>query len=202
MMKKFVFYIIPLLLFLLCFFSGPAQITREAARTRLEVMADSALIFCKAKGMNTAFCVLVDMKEHSGRYRFHVWDFGKGEATLSSLCCHGQGQGSTGAQPVFSNVEGSYCTSLGRYRIGARAPSQWGIKIHYKLHGLDPTNNNAYKRIVVLHSFAPVPGSEIYPVHLPLGMSLGCPVISDDAMRTMDDKLQKVEKPVLLWIFY
>lgn len=165
-------------------------------------MADSALAYCRGKGMNEEFCVLVDMKAHSGRQRFYVWDFAAGKPSLSSLCAHGCGGGSTGAQPVFSNTPGSNCTSLGRYRIGARSWSRWGINVHYKLHGLDPTNDKAYERIVVLHSHTPMPGGDVYPRHLPMGWSLGCPVISDTVMRSLDAKLQKAGKPVLLWIFY
>ncbi len=175
---------------------------KETAEQRLRAKADSALVYCREHRMNTQFCVLVDMAEHAGRYRFWVWDFDKGEATVSSLCCHGYGGGSTIAQPVFSNVPGSYCTSLGKYRIGARAYSQWGIHVHYKLHGLEATNDNAYKRIIVLHSYTPMPTEEVWPRYLPMGWSLGCPVVSDEAMTALDGLLGSASPPVLLWIYY
>jgi hypothetical protein len=165
-------------------------------------MADSALLYCKAKGMNTDLCILVDMKVHSGRKRLYVWDFNEGRPVLSTLCCHGCGLESTPSTPVFSNAPGSYCTSLGKYRIGARAWSNWGINVHYKLHGLESTNSNAFKRIVVLHAHNPMPEHEIYPLHLNMGWSLGCPVIPNNALRTLDPLLQKAAKPVLFWIYY
>lgn len=167
----------------------------------LKIKADSALAFCKRKAMNTDFCILVDMSIHSGRNRFFVWDFKEQKVVKESLCAHGYGKGSTKDEPVFSNIEGSYCTSLGRYKIGARAASQWGIKVHYKMHGLDKTNNNAFKRWVVLHSHTPVPATEIYPQHMPLGWSQGCPVIDDSVMTYLDTEFKKVKKPVLLWIY-
>ncbi len=168
---------------------------------RLQIKADSALVYCKAKGFNTERCILVDMKIHSGKKRLFLWDFKDGKVIRSSLCCHGNGQGSTGADPVFSNASGSYCTSLGRYKIGIRYYSRWGINVHYKLHGLEASNNNAYNRIVVLHSHNPVPDTEIYPIHLPMGWSLGCPVVSNEMMGELDTYLKETEKPVLLWIY-
>ena len=98
-------------------------------------------------------------------------------------------------------MEGSYCSSLGRYKVGIRSYSKWGINVHYKLHGLEPTNNNAFKRVIVLHSYDLVPATDIYPVHLPLGISQGCPVICNDVMRKVDKLLKGEAKPVLLWMY-
>ena len=35
-------------------------------------------------------------------------------------------------------------------------------------------------------SYTPMPETEVYPLHLPLGISQGCPVISDEVMRKVD----------------
>ncbi len=182
--------------------SCKADVTDEEASLRLEAKADTALVFCKNKEFDTSFCILVDMKIHSGKNRFFIWDFKKDTIMHAGLCCHGAGGESSGSQPVFSNTPGSNCTSLGKYKIGIRSYSNYGIRVHYKLHGLEKTNNNAYKRIVVLHSHNPVPDYEIYPFHLPMGYSLGCPVISNELMTTLDGLLKKAGKPVLLWIYY
>lgn len=160
-----------------------------------------AKAYCHSKGFSEQYCVLVNFHIHSGRKRFFVWDFAQDTIVYSSLCAHGSGRESTAFKPVYSNDEGSYCSSLGRYKIGISSYSQYGINVHYKLHGQDPTNNNAYKRIVVLHSYDLIPEREIYPVHLPLGYSLGCPVISNGIMREMDILLKKCESPVMLWIY-
>jgi hypothetical protein len=96
---------------------------------------------------------------------------------------------------------GSNCTSLGKYKIGKRSYSNYGINIHYKLHGLESTNSNAFKRQVVLHSYNYVSETEIYPEHLTMGMSLGCPVVANGIMKQIDALLQKTKKPTLLWIF-
>lgn len=166
----------------------------------LRSKADIAKTYSKSKGLNEKHCILVNFNIHSGKKRFFVWDFEKDTVLYSSLCAHGMGRGSTTTKPVYSNEEGSYCSSLGRYKIGVSS-SQWGINIHYKLHGQDTTNNNAFKRIVVMHSHEPIPDEEIFPYHLPLGYSLGCPVISDETMRKIDALLKKSDKNVLLWIY-
>ncbi len=173
----------------------------QAAFTRIKSKADSALVYCKSKGFNTEYCYLIDFSIHSGKKRFFVWDFAKDTIKYSSLCCHGYGMESTQSKPVFSNVEGSYCSSLGKYKIGARAYSSWGINVHYKMHGLDKTNSNAFKRWVVLHSHTPVADHNIHPKHLPLGWSQGCPVVSNGMMRKVDEMLKVSKKPVLMWIY-
>lgn len=180
---------------------GCKTVEEQEAASKLRAKADSAFKYCQAKGFNTQYCILVDFSIHSGKQRFFVWDFKNKAIKYSSLCCHGYGQKSTQIKPVFSNVDGSYCSSLGKYKIGARAYSKWGINIHYKLHGLENTNNNAFKRFVVLHSHAPVADKDIYPKHLPLGWSQGCPVINNNAMKQVDKMLKSATKPILLWIY-
>jgi len=176
----------------------------EESNKRINEKAEEALSFCKTNGYNTDFCILIDMKIHSGKYRLFVYDFNDKKTERKALCAHGCGKDdkkSTGSQPLFSNEEGSLLTSLGKYKIGIRSYSQWGINVHYKLHGLESTNNNAFKRIVVLHSHTPVPSMEMYPLHMPMGWSFGCPVTDDETMTYLDEKLKNVKKTVLLWIF-
>jgi hypothetical protein len=161
---------------------------------------NEALAFCKQNKMDTSIAIMVDMSIHSGKNRIFVYDFKQKEITIEGLCAHGVGGGSTPTKPVFSNKEGSYCTSLGKYKVKGRSYSNWGINIHYKMYGLEKTNSNAFKRIVVLHSYTPVPNQEIYPQTL-FGQSAGCPVLSDGTMRKIDALLKTKKKPVLLWIY-
>lgn len=86
----------------------------------------------------------------------------------------------------------------GKYKIGNRDYSSWGINVKYWLHGLESTNKSAVKRVVVLHSWDAVKNFEIYPRLSPL--SWGCPAVSDDFMKKLDERLQQTKKPVLLWI--
>jgi len=161
---------------------------------------NEALAFCKKNKMDTSIAIMVDMSIHSGKNRIFVYDFKQKEITIEGLCAHGVGGGSTPTKVVFSNKEGSYCTSLGKYKVKGRAYSNWGINVHYKMYGLEKTNSNAFKRIVVLHSYTPVPNQEIYPQTL-FGQSAGCPVLSDGTMKKIDALLKTRRKPVLLWIY-
>ena len=178
-----------------------AQTTPE----RLTLKAKEALTYCKQHHMNTSFCILVDMRIHSGKNRLFVWDFNTNKVVNEGICSHGSCDGKTGTGgayklPKFSNTSGSYCSSLGKYKIGKRSYSNWGINIHYKLHGLENANNNAFKRVVVLHSFNAVPDTEIYPQYAV--NSWGCPMVSNTLMRDLDAQLKKVKQPVLLWVFH
>lgn len=171
---------------------------------RLKAKADTALLYAKANDLNLDYAFLVDFSVHSGKDRFFVWNYKKNGVIYSSMCAHGienEKNRSTHSKIKFSNVEGSYCSSLGKYKVGARSYSNWGINVHYKLHGLEKTNSNAFKRVVVLHSHSPIPDDEIYPSHLPLGYSQGCPVINDDVMKKVDELLKKQTKPVVLWVY-
>ncbi|MCQ2231138.1 MAG: murein L,D-transpeptidase catalytic domain family protein [Paludibacteraceae bacterium] len=151
--------------------------------------------FVAQNGMNQDWCLLLDFSYDLYTRRLIVYDLKSNEIIRRELVSHGNGGGSTPSKPVFSNVEGSFCSSLGKYKIGKRAYSNWGIHVHYKLHGLEPTNSNAFRRIIVLHSYA-----SAY-CDYPTTASNGCPIVCDDVMRYLDEKLKQTTKPTLLWIF-
>jgi hypothetical protein len=100
--------------------------------------------------------------------------------------------------PSFSNVEGSHKSSIGKYAIGERGPSQWGVGIKYLLHGLESTNSNALRRAIVLHSWDQVSDHEIHPNGTPEGW--GCPAVSNESMRIIDELLKGCDKRTLLWM--
>ena len=85
---------------------------------RLREKAQAGRAYCDKNGYNTNYCFLVDFSIHSGKRRFFVWDFKGDSVKYASLCAHGCGKNSTLSKPVFSNVEGSYCSSLGKYKVG------------------------------------------------------------------------------------
>lgn len=86
----------------------------------------------------------------------------------------------------------------GKFKIGKRDYSSWGIHVKYVLHGLEKSNFNAEDRVVVLHSWDAVSNQEVYPQVSPL--SWGCPAVSNEFMKKLDEKLKASKKPVLLWI--
>ncbi|WP_261511348.1 murein L,D-transpeptidase catalytic domain family protein [Chryseobacterium paludis] len=128
----------------------------------------------------------------------------KKKVTQKYLVGHGCGNNSWSSDeskdnPTFSNEDGSHLSSLGKYRIGERGSSEWGINIKYLMHGLDETNDNALKRTIVFHSWNKMSNKEIYPNGSPEGW--GCPTVSNDALRAIDPLLKNSSKPVLMWIY-
>jgi hypothetical protein len=173
-------------------------------RTSLKTKSNEALAFCKKKNYNIDFALFVDMSIHSGKNRLFVYDFKKDSIVLSGLCSHGCGEMAWGedqskTNPIFSNTPESHLSSLGKYKVGKRGWSNWGINVNYKLHGLEASNSNAYNRFIVLHSWDDVPETSIYPNGTPEGW--GCPAVSNNTMRKLDALLKKSSKPVLLWIY-
>lgn len=166
--------------------------------------AFEALTYCKANQLNTKFCILVNMSIHSGKKRLFVYDFVADSVLSSGLCSHGCCNSAWGAdftkeKPTFSNTPESHCSSLGKYKVGKRGYSSWGINVNYRLHGLEKNNSNAYSRLIVLHSWEDVPNREVYPNGTPEGW--GCPAVSNEQMKTIDRFLSKAKKPVLFWIY-
>lgn len=170
----------------------------------LKAKAIQAKGFCEKKKMNLSFCLLTNMKVHSGKVRFYVWDFEQDKAIDSGLVSHGCGNAPWGVsttkeKATFSNLDGSHCSSLGKYKIGERGHSDWGINIKYLLYGLEGSNNNALKRYIVLHSWEKVTDQATYPEGTV--ESWGCPAVSNAFMKRLDERLKQEKKPVLLWMF-
>jgi len=166
--------------------------------------AKEAKSFCEAQKLSTDMCLLIDYSIHSGKNRMVVWDFKADTIAHAALVSHGCGDQPWGkdrskAAPVFSNVNNSHCSSLGKYKIGARGYSQWGIKVNYLMHGLEATNSNALKREIVFHSWEAIADEEVYPDGTPEGW--GCPAVSNKFMTMVDSLLKAQQKPVLMWAF-
>lgn len=178
--------------------------TYQIDSNRLQLKAKEALFYNEKHQLNTNYCILIDMQIHSGRDRIFLWNFKQAKIVLSGLCSHGCGDEPWGLDetkdnPIFSNMPDSHLSSLGKYKIGKRGWSNWGIHVNYKLHGLEKSNNNAYKRIIVLHSWEAIEEKEIYPKGSSEGW--GCPAINNEKMKQLDSFLNKEKTPVLLWIF-
>lgn len=164
---------------------------------------EEAATFCKENNYNESYYFLVDLSIHSGKNRFFIYDFASKKVLDKNLVTHGscdqfEENPDKWKKVKFDNRVDSHCSMKGKYKIGSRDYSSWGINVKYWLHGLESTNKNAEKRVVVLHSWSAVQNKEIYPRHSPL--SWGCPAVSDAFMEKLDERLQQSAKPVLLWI--
>ncbi|WP_159477344.1 murein L,D-transpeptidase catalytic domain-containing protein [Chryseobacterium sp. 18068] len=179
-------------------------IKQELDLIKTKKKAEEALVFCKRKKLNTDICILIDMSLHSGLNRFVIWDFKEQKVVNKYLVGHGCGSNSWSSdeskdKPKFSNEDGSHLSALGKYKLGERGRSDWGIHVKYLMHGLEKTNNNALKRFIVFHSWELMSDDEVYPKGSPEGW--GCPTISNNAMKELDPILQNSEKPLLMWIY-
>lgn len=190
-----------ILTFILISFIAFGFTTSLSTSNRLQIKADLAEAYCEKNGFNTDFCILIDMSIHSGKNRLFVYNFNSNTIVSEGLCAHGSCDNLPNAKvdPEFSNVHETHCSSLGKYKIGKRGYSNWGVHFNYKLHGLESTNSNAYARTIVLHSWEMMPDKETYPESIPY--SWGCPMVSDSQMNALDKLLKPSKKPVLMWIF-
>ncbi|GAB4094166.1 murein L,D-transpeptidase catalytic domain-containing protein [Flaviaesturariibacter terrae] len=175
----------------------PTASEAAALRARLQARARSLRAYAAAQQYSQRTAFLVDMSRPSGSYRFFIYDLAGDSILRAGLVAHGSCNRSWADSAQFANEVGCGCSSLGRYRVGAAYPGRFGTA--FKLHGLDPSNSNAYARFVVLHAYDCVPDRAIDP--LPLCNSLGCPMVSYRFLETAAGFIRKEKRPILLWIF-
>ena len=198
--KKLFFSFLPAILFLLSAKPSAPQIDLDRTKER----AALCLKYCRQKGYNTRYCILIDMGLPSGVKRFMVWDFRRQDTLVSGLVSHGCGGDPWSGvwskdKPTFSNAENSHCTAIGKYEITQRAYSAWGVHVKYILNGLDNTDSNALARQIVFHSWEEVPETVVYPNGTPEGW--GCPAISNNTMKIVDPLIRKQTRHMVLWIY-
>ncbi|MGN6420992.1 MAG: murein L,D-transpeptidase catalytic domain-containing protein [Pseudobacter sp.] len=153
--------------------------------------------YARENNCNTEICFLIDMKISSGKNRFFIYDMKKDSVLASSLVTHGRCNENWLTGRRYGNEVGCGCTSLGKYKVGTPYQGRFGLA--YKLHGLDATNNNAFKRFVVLHSHECVPNSEVDPY--PICQSDGCPTVSAAFLKKLAGIIDKSGKPILMQIY-
>jgi hypothetical protein len=130
---------------------------------------------------------IADFAAPSGQPRFHIVDLASGE-TASYLVAHGSGSDPrhTGWVERFSNDPGSNASCEGAflasdYYVGHHGRSQ-------RLHGLDPSNNNALARAIVVHS-AWYSNPDMLRTHGMLGRSQGCFAVGEGDLQTVFTRL-------------
>ncbi|MEJ8815750.1 murein L,D-transpeptidase catalytic domain-containing protein [Variovorax ureilyticus] len=142
---------------------------------------DAALAQLLAQPSEHPFGAVVDFSRHSSEPRFHLVERSSGEIVQSFVVAHGIGSAAPaddGYAEVFSNVEGSEASSLGLYRTGDTYVSeQLDHGLSMRLHGLSPSNSNAYKRLIVVHAHWYMEPSNIRE-RGSAGLSEGCMVFS------------------------
>jgi hypothetical protein len=154
--------------------------------------------YVAAHDFNTERCFLIDMQIPSGQNRFFVYNLETDSVEIAGLVTHGSGVSNSSNTPIFSNTPNSYCTSLGKYKIGKSYNGKFGLA--YKLYGQDKTNSKAFDRFVVLHSHACVPNDEVAPQVI--CESWGCPTVAPSFFAQLRFYIDVSSKSILLWIYY
>ena len=178
----------------------------------LNERAEDTLEYCEENGYSTEYCLLVDYGRHSGRVRLFLWDFENEKPVLKSLCAHGYGKGSTARKPVFSNEVGTFCSSLGHYKVGKEKTmgKPKGRKA-LVLYGKDKTNSSALKRGILIHPVS-LPNFSIYPFLIPVKVhnvfghkirpkSEGCITIPFRKYSKVVETVKSSSKPLMLWVY-
>ncbi|KFF23559.1 murein L,D-transpeptidase catalytic domain-containing protein [Chryseobacterium vrystaatense] len=154
--------------------------------------------FVKGKNYNQDIAVFINFKVQSGKYRYFVYDLKNNKILQKAIVSHGSGSVIQNSQSLkFSNTEGSYQSSLGKYEILNSYNGKFGKA--YRLNGLDDTNSNAMQRAIVLHSLGCVPDQEL---QTPACLSLGCPMLSFNALTETAKYFDKSKRTVIMYAFY
>lgn len=147
---------------------------------------------------NQQIAIYIDMKIPSGKSRLFVVHPKTDSILSKGLVAQGVNtKNDEKGKLIFSNEPNSNCSSLGRYRIGGKYKGRFGDA--YKLHGLDKSNSNAFARNVVLHSYYRVPDEE---QEYPIMCSLGCPMVSINFLKKLEQYIDQSSKPILMEIAY
>jgi hypothetical protein len=133
------------------------------------------------------FIGIADFSLPSRAPRFHLVDLADGSVS-SHLVAHGRGSDPlrTGWVKRFSNAPGSNASSAGAYRTGAPYVGAHGHSL--RLEGLDPSNDNALSRGIVVHSAWYVSEEMIGHFGM-LGRSEGCFAVAGATLPEVMTKL-------------
>jgi len=127
---------------------------------------------------NQDFIAIADFSKPSRDPRFYLVDLRSGQSS-SFLVAHGKGSDPqhSGWVQNFSNVHGSEATSSGAYLVSDTYVGQYGTS--RRLIGLDPQNDQAEARAIVIHPAWYVDRSLIN-MQGKIGRSQGCFAFAQD----------------------
>jgi hypothetical protein len=163
-------------------FAAPA-VAPELLRDAL-----AALDRHSAQISNRDVIAVADFSLPSYQPRFHVVDVATRRVLASHLVAHGRGSDPrhTGWLERFSNDPGSYATSAGAFRTDGFYEGAHGHSI--RLSGLDPSNDNALARAIVVHGAWYVSES-MAASHGVLGRSEGCFALSAASLGSVAERM-------------
>ena len=179
---------------------GPAAQLDGDYSEYLSKCAVEAKDYAKVRNLNERYCIFVDYSIPSGTPRVFVWSFEKEKVVYRTYTMHGPGKGSTDEKPVFSNLPGSKCSSLGHFAVTKEHGNR--NKRGYRIKGLDLANQTAYGRGLMIHRAKWV-DNNCWREYIPLQPKccLGCITVSTRGMNYLDKLIKGEKKQILLWSF-
>ena len=181
-----------------CF--SPGGIIGNSHYPDMVLRAEKAQRYAERKGLNDHYCLFLDYGIPSGKPRLFVWSFDEGRIVYSGHAMHGPGKGSTDESPVFSNVYGSRCSSVGKFEVTRKRGTR--NKTGLRLKGLELSNNSAYGRGIMIHSSRWVDRNK-WRKYIPLNEKCcqGCVTVSTRDMAYINRLVGKEEGNLLLWSY-
>jgi L,D-transpeptidase catalytic domain len=167
----------------------PAALPKTTRMTLPSLLerAKAALHLHGAKIRHDDVVGIVDFNIHSSRPRFFLVNMRNGTVE-TLLVAHGRGSdpAHSGMAERFSNLPGSYASSIGsfvtgEYYIGAHGRSM-------RLAGLDSTNDNAEARAIIVHGAWYV-SDDVIKQQGKLGRSEGCFAVRGEDLNHVLDRL-------------
>ena len=131
---------------------------------------------------------VIDYSRPSTERRLWVFDMSQERLLHREYVAHGSGSGDNFAKR-FSNIEGSYQTSLGLFRTAETYMGKNGYSL--RMDGLDPGfNDNARPRAIVMHG-AWYANPDMIRTQGRLGRSQGCPALREQVAKVVIDELKQ-----------
>lgn len=155
--------------------------------SRLMEKALAAVTKHRADILHADIIAIADFGAASSKARFHLVNLVSGHTT-SMLVAHGKGSdpSHTGWLHSFSNAPGSNASSQGSFLTGQHYVGKHGQS--RRLLGLDPENNLALDRAIVIHAAGYV-SDDMIKRYSKIGRSQGCFAVSEDQIRQVLDRL-------------
>lgn len=138
-------------------------------------------------GADAARLAVIDYTRPSTEERLWVFDLVRGTLLHEEHVAHGRGSGD-GMATRFSNVEGSYQSSLGLFATAETYVGGNGYSL--RMDGLEPgINDAARERLLVMHGADYVDSAQARRQGR-LGRSWGCPALRPEVTREVIDHLK------------
>ena len=159
----------------------------NAVPPQLMTKALAAVTKHRANVLHGDIIAIADFGAESSKARFYLVNLVSGHTT-SMLVAHGKGSdpSHTGWLHSFSNAPGSNASSQGSFVTGQAYVGKHGQS--RRLLGLDPENNLAFDRAIVIHAASYV-SEDMIKRYSKIGRSQGCFAVSEDHITQVLDRL-------------